>query len=480
MLIFCSRGYFQSKNCMRELRSAATLRKPLLAVLEPDPAKGLHEYEIREQLLEGWRDEHGFHSVEKSYEKWGFNEAPSRLQLLNALFTSEPIEWNRLRQFQDVTMRLIAEAMLPPDLHGATYLEGEIAHEVSIRLPPPRGVGRTQHIYCSPHVPGGVSLIYEVAAAFGLSVQVTSTFNELLQCESMLVYLTGRTWTSGEASAAFAVEVECAMDANVPLLLAHEMPGVSGQIARHGVEFGTFFSCPDGATPSELLQRGVYSSIAVALKGGPMRQVSMVLLAQALAMPPPDVAFGRASRASAARVSASRESRLSRLTRLSTEKKEDIDRGTVRAQSAPAEAAQAEMAGGRTSVGGAGGAGGIGATAGPIAEALARTSLDWGDNVAPARRGLYYFHPQRLPSPQLGIVPNGDGPAPDRTNAVRSRLSAAFGTRRSESTEGSPTPAAAARTERSNVMRETENDKRKPFAPYLVVRTNEKKERLRI
>ena len=69
------------------------------------------------------------------------------------------------------------------------------------------------------------------------------------------------------------------MDAGVPLLLAHEMIG-QGQEQRHGCEFGTFFSCDHGATPLELLHRGIYAKIAVALKGGMWRRTSMVLLAQ--------------------------------------------------------------------------------------------------------------------------------------------------------------------------------------------------------
>lgn len=45
------------------------------------------------------------------------------------------------------------------------------------------------------------------------------------------------------------------------------------QDKRFGCEFGTFFSCPDGATPTELLHKGIYSEIAVPLKGGAWRQV---------------------------------------------------------------------------------------------------------------------------------------------------------------------------------------------------------------
>ena len=68
------------------------------------------------------------------------------------------------------------------------------------------------------------------------------------------------------------------MALDVPLLLVHEMPGIGGQEARHGCEFGTFFSHPDGATPTDLLQAGVYSTIALPLKGAQWREASMVLV----------------------------------------------------------------------------------------------------------------------------------------------------------------------------------------------------------
>jgi len=63
------------------------------------------------------------------------------------------------------------------------------------------------------------------------------------------------------------------------------VPGVLGeQDSRHGCEFNHFFSCADGATPQRLLQRGVYSHVAVALKGGAWRETSMALVGKALGL----------------------------------------------------------------------------------------------------------------------------------------------------------------------------------------------------
>ena len=58
---------------------------------------------------------------------------------------------------------------------------------------------------------------------------------------------------------------------------------MGGQEARHGCEFGSFFSCEDGATPQRLLQAGIYHTIASPLKGGAWRDVSMAMLAMGLA-----------------------------------------------------------------------------------------------------------------------------------------------------------------------------------------------------
>ena len=53
--------------------------------------------------------------------------------------------------------------------------------------------------------------------------------------------------------------------------------------ARHATDFGNFFSCTEGTTPQELLRAGIYSKIAIALKGGPWRKPGLVMIARAFA-----------------------------------------------------------------------------------------------------------------------------------------------------------------------------------------------------
>merc|ERR1711988_1426401 len=97
----------------------------------------------------------------------------------------------------------------------------------------------------------------------------------------MLLYLNAATWTSGQMSERLANEVITAMDKKVHILLAHEMPG-PGQSGRLACPFAHFFACSAGSTPIELLQRDVYSEIATPLKGGRLRETSMVLFHMAL------------------------------------------------------------------------------------------------------------------------------------------------------------------------------------------------------
>ena len=113
VLIFASKGYFESQNCMRELRSAASHRKPLITLLEQDLRRGLTESEIEMQLTDGWRDDaNELHRITESYASWGFKDGPGPMELFDALFPhkksavkrlglawqmrTEAIEWNRI------------------------------------------------------------------------------------------------------------------------------------------------------------------------------------------------------------------------------------------------------------------------------------------------------------------------------------------------------------------------------------------------
>ena len=302
ILVYCSRGYFVSKNCIRELVAAVDKQKPLVALTDPPEAShgGLSLQAIHERLLEtdALSEKWGFRSLEESERSTSeYHERyvwPGGQALHDSLFACEAIEWNRIGHFQDVTMRLIAERLVP-DAAGATYVDKEIVNQQLKPLPPPSG---SFHIYCSALNPGAQSLLMEVSRGCGFAMHlesaashrtsnalhVTTEVAKVPSCDSVLVYLNGQTWTRGEASDKLGDELMKAMELNVNILLVHEMPGAGGQEQRFACTFDSFFSCPDGATPEYLLKRGIYSSIAVTFKGGPWREASMRMLATALGM----------------------------------------------------------------------------------------------------------------------------------------------------------------------------------------------------
>ena len=282
VLVYCSKGYFSSKNCVRELVASVKNQKPLLALTDPEASHGgLSLHQIHQQCVEAdesqWR--WGFkldsESERSTHEYHGDFVWPGGQELYNALFASEPIEWNRIGVFQDVTMRLIAERLLDQKLHCQTYVQDEL-----VRVQPSLGKPQDSgfHIYCSPKNVGASELMLEVGNALRLEIHSTTRLVDLPLCNHMLVYLNALTWTNGETSAAFANEVKQAMEAGAHVLLAHEMMGVGGQEARHGCEFDSFFT----TTPQDLLQADIYSMVAIALKGGAWREASMVMVAMAL------------------------------------------------------------------------------------------------------------------------------------------------------------------------------------------------------
>ena len=309
VLVFCSEGYCASKNCMREIRHAVATGRPLIALLE-EAGRGSSDVAAFRAQLE---------AADVKYEQWGFEK--SELlggQLAAALFAKEPIEWNRLGVFQDVTLRLIAERLLPDGL-GPTRVQGEVAlcaeahtaassaklaeshEEAMITGAEPTDVGlfdrfksnalvafgirakiavgseamvESQRVYVSLHNQGALVLAGEAGIA------ATRELEELTACSHFLLYLDGRTWTSGERSETLGREVADAIKAGIPLVLAHEMPGV-GQTC-YAVPFASFFACADGATPAHLLKAGLYDTLAVPLKAGPWRAAGLALLVKAL------------------------------------------------------------------------------------------------------------------------------------------------------------------------------------------------------
>ena len=88
VLLFLSRGFFKSRNCLREVRASHEQQKPLVLVHEADPDKGGGTLaELR-------------------------SECPEELQA--AIFDAgwPMVVWHRIEDFQHVSLKVIAEALL--------------------------------------------------------------------------------------------------------------------------------------------------------------------------------------------------------------------------------------------------------------------------------------------------------------------------------------------------------------------------------
>ena len=61
------------------------------------------------------------------------------------------------------------------------------------------------------------------------------------------------------------------------------VPGIDVQKERSACDFIDFLSCERGTTPQKLLLMGIYHQIAIALKGGPWRRATLIVVAKVLA-----------------------------------------------------------------------------------------------------------------------------------------------------------------------------------------------------
>ena len=275
-LLFCSVGFFDSEPCMKELLCAMREGVPIITVVEPASTHGgLQIDQARRQLLIachifsqcGWW-------TELLVQPWSFEAIEKAVFLQH-----NPIEWARIGDLADVTMRLIASRLLK-DSSQPTYLQGELMHR-PVRLPSWRN---GPHVYYSRHNHGCDKLMEELmAAAAGHAVpKVTDNENQFLSgtCGVMLLYLHARTW-SGRTASSLESTVAYALEHHIPLLLAHEDVGIYHRDAT-GLDSIAFNQLEED-TPLALCRSGIYSQIATSLKAGSLRKASLLQLLHALA-----------------------------------------------------------------------------------------------------------------------------------------------------------------------------------------------------
>lgn len=298
VLCFCTKFWFTNPPCMRELVRAVLRKKPLIALLEADTSdiKGGHtETECRKILLDEYdarladwarKDQ----QLETWAKEWGMPDLkmPTGKEIVDALFESPPIVWFRLTDFQDVTMRLIAERIVFPEArHGyddkykqRAYLDGERSAPTSqeaIILPTLRE-GREYHLYCSERNGPACDLAKYLKDKMLPDLMWTSDPSKIEACEHIQVHLTNQTWTRGEESEAFVAEVATAMRAGIHRMLVHEVPSARERDHRHACSFEQLIQ----ATPQNLKDARLYNVIAMNLGADEWLEAGIVRLAQLL------------------------------------------------------------------------------------------------------------------------------------------------------------------------------------------------------
>jgi len=287
--LFLSRGYLQSRNCLREVDATLKKAKPYQFVHEADPEKGGGPLE---ELKEELDDE----------------------EQRKSLFESgHPVTtWHRIAEFQVVSLKLIAEEMLSASQRGQAFsllVPGSLLQlELDFKTP--------VVLYASPNNPGAKELAEELKACFS-NIEVCQVRRQLADvrqrslafampslrlrsCRASLVslssptrnesgeigvepthfllYLNQKTFVDKVAGKRLADEVQAARAEGMRIKLAHENDGEDE--GRAGCAFSRFFR----TTPKELILDGLYKEqVATAFMGSEMhRIVSRKLFAQSL------------------------------------------------------------------------------------------------------------------------------------------------------------------------------------------------------
>jgi hypothetical protein len=222
-------------------------------------------------------------------------------ELLGVVFDGRKvIEWRRIKDFQLVSLKLIAteliwacpgfanhyhsayddgvtlvqsssgavaelttaELTMLPSLYADIYVRGEIT-ELQLNF---KGTAR---MYASPNNPGAnkaATVIQRGMVGLELSSSPPPSASHFL------LYLAHQTWV-GEAGERLAEEVRNAMRTNQSIVMLHENDMQNG-----GCEFDRFFS----TTPQDIIANGLYKALAVAYYPGPFRPVSVKLVAKCL------------------------------------------------------------------------------------------------------------------------------------------------------------------------------------------------------
>ena len=290
VVVFVSRGYFESKRCMRELRAAAEQQKKIVIICESDAGKGA--ISLPDELKTLAKGERALHDYLVPAAKRG-------------------IEWRHDKPLQEVTLTELAKQLVEDfeiSAQDPLVLMGSVVDKMTIRMP--RVAASAAHIYISDHNEGAMAFVlHELQAQpcfkrtpirFSQSLDEVgavggrSRARSCLRCwrgrratavsRVFLLYLDGQTWggqarnrrerlLQAERRKSLARDVAMAMDLRMNVLLLHELDGPSSV---------PFAAAQEGA-PAPLVEWGLFAEGAIALHAGIFRPVAAHLAVAELA-----------------------------------------------------------------------------------------------------------------------------------------------------------------------------------------------------
>ena len=195
IMIFVSKGYFQSKNCLREAH--CTVEKGKAIALVHDSADYLQNYTPLEEIKAELGSEKAVQELVKAQGGDIAGRGLSTAQLREAIFLdSEPsprvvIPWHRIKDFQLISLKMLAEEVIrgcPASPGSSKALTGE-----SIDLYIPGELQKSEmrfsskvQLYASPHNPGAAAVADDLRSGMRNTFTIT---RESASATHFLLYL---------------------------------------------------------------------------------------------------------------------------------------------------------------------------------------------------------------------------------------------------------------------------------------------------
>ena len=325
IMIFISKGYFKSVNCLREVRCTVTKNKPISLMHDPVRGGAPLQTIIDDEC-----------PAEKRGHIFGAENEAARPVII----------FHRIEEFQVVTMKLLAQDVLLscPNFQiqqsssaNLTSKKPSVKVKANVQLILPGEVARKKlrfhrpiTVYVSLNNPGAAAAMEALQDGFSIrrssrassqypsqdssqdssqgfspvrrhrllaaaasrsrgpirstvappedvtlkrknKEQPTAANNQKGKASHMLLYLNDVTFI-GEEGKLFAEEVRCAFANGFPMVMMHE-----NDVPAGGCEFSRFFV----TTPQDLISSGLYTALACSWYPDPFRQVSVALVALA-------------------------------------------------------------------------------------------------------------------------------------------------------------------------------------------------------